>query len=88
MPIREPFDGRSRAVGGDLDDRGIGLPVRLALDVGREGRGIVGDAEFALKAGSGGGNQSRRKGGRAARRAVAFDDDDLGAGLVRRQRGA
>jgi hypothetical protein len=41
MAIGEPFDGRPRRPRDGLDDGGLGLAVRLAPDVGREGRGIV-----------------------------------------------
>ena len=88
IAVRQPLDGRAGLFGDERDDRAVGFAVRFGLDVRGEPFGAVVDAPHLLKTGAGRRNEARRQGRRAARDRVAFQHNDLGAGLVRRQRRA
>ena len=88
VAVRQPFDQRSRSAGHGVDDGLLGLAMRLALDVGGEGRSVVGNALGALEARVGGRDQAGRQRRRAGRNGLALDYDGFDADFLRRQRRA
>ena len=88
VAVRQPFDERSRTVRDRADNRGIGLTMRLALNVDGKQLRIVADAFDALEPRAGGGNEAGRQRRRAGRHGVALDQHRIGAGFLGRQRRA
>ena len=71
-----------------VDDGGIRLALRLALNVGGKQLRAVDDALGTLQPRCRGGNESGRQRRRAGRHGVALDDQNLDAGFCRSQRRA
>ncbi len=69
------------------EDGGVGVAVRLLLDVGGEGRHAVGDAGGALGGGAGRGDEAGRERRGALGQRIALEDDGRDAGFLRGEGG-
>ena len=82
VTVRQPFDQRARAIRDGADHRGVGLAMRLALNVGGEQLRVGNDPLGALEPRARGRNQPGRQRRRTGRHGVALDHHRIDAGLL------
>ncbi len=88
VALGQPVDGGGCALGHRREDGGVGVAVRLLLDVGGEGRHAVGDAGGALGGCAGRGDEAGRERRGALGQRIALEDDGRDARFLRGEGGA